>query len=432
MAVELVCDQCGTVTATPGTDERVRCEQCGTLLRYGSESAFRPEYGTKRRGADRPAKTKPAFELAPLDTTVPVDESDTPPRAPTPTADTVSLAPLAERPEASAPAPIRTAPAPEPADELITPAPKAKTAFVPAGGEPAPKKRRAASAAPAADGSATPKKMKRKRLRTAPEEPADVVGADIDWDAPGWWSAWLDPVALMWLCVLMPVFTVAVIALSIGGALMGMVTASGIGGLGIPFVLAGLFLMTVPGGYVFGHLMSILSTWSEGEKVDPHWEPFDFREALGNLGWGLVAVVWTVVALLPVAGLVAVSDWVALWLASREGGLLVGFAACVYCSIGFLAAVKFQDSLAGNPLLVLGAIFRAQTGVIAYAVELLVHLALVAGAWILCWRIWGVSALFGIPALAIWWGVLILSASRLMRRLGMVYARNAKRLGWFR
>jgi hypothetical protein len=260
------------------------------------------------------------------------------------------------------------------------------------------------------------------------------------------WHRWADPVALFWSVVLAPplavvsemiLFSIRFVGLAgdwLPGPflLTGMLFDFPLRELGYAVMIVGAIPFTVAMAFALQHATETLLAASLNTVVDSAWTSEIWDMALTLWRW-VMCVTATAVLVVPIAWLIA------YWAESADPRLrtaalvLVAFFGMLYFLITLLAVTLHDDFRAANPITTLAAMPPLARDLAKLTMELVIHLA-GYGFWYwlqrrLCQANWNGTAFL------IWiltWAFFVMSMTRIMRRLGEIYATNATRLDWFR
>lgn len=230
------------------------------------------------------------------------------------------------------------------------------------------------------------------------------------------------------LCLVTSIFSFGLIGyVRSGGDVMAL------GAMTMMFPAGGLLLLSMSSGLRF--LEAVLESSSRGEAEQPKWPSWELAEVVPTLFRWLAGTSWGLV----IGGGAAWAYWGSASGAAageREGGValtalaLLGLGAFLW-PLPLLAVVLHRDIAGANPVMVVGAaracgrsvarigLLFALSGlafsVLAYLLYFLPQagaMAVIGGVWLYWVGFWYVGMV-------------------LMRRLGLFYQRNRKRLGWF-
>ena len=98
--------------------------------------------------------------------------------------------------------------------------------------------------------------------------------------------------------------------------------------------------------------------------------------------------------------------------------------------MALVAALLFDDLLAGNPITVCQAIWRVGLAWIRPCLVLVVALVLAFGSFSLV--LWFRAPILVFLTLWVTWAFVLYEAIVVMRILGLEYRRHARKIGWFR
>lgn len=266
--------------------------------------------------------------------------------------------------------------------------------------------------------------IKTRKVKRRKEPPPNTEKVEIN-PFPKWVLAWVDPATLLWLPLLGPSLAFT------GGAVLFGVTFRALGILIMPGMLFGTFLGLMPAALTVYQWCEILREWSMGAERDPEWPTFDGYEMLRRLaqwvGSFAIAVGMGYGAYRGIVWLGEKQHW-AQALPEWKISIVV---AVVYFPVGLLAAILWDSLIAANPLVVGMAMFRLRKGAWSFWIEYAIHLAFHAGCLRVVLNFKLDSLALGMFAWVVWWCIVLLSVSRLMRALGRFYFRNKKNVGWF-
>jgi hypothetical protein len=201
------------------------------------------------------------------------------------------------------------------------------------------------------------------------------------------------------------------------------------GGVPLRAIIPSFIGLIVIFGYTLLYLGAVLVSSAAGEVDHPRWPEADLYEIIRGLSrWVSAAILGGGLGGVPAVlywiycGPLDLLDWVVF--------LDLAVLGMGYALMALVAALLFDDLLAGNPITVCQAIWRVGLAWIRPCLVMVVALVLAFGSFSLV--LWFRAPILVFLTLWATWAFVLYESIVVMRILGLEYRRHARKIGWFR